>query len=185
MVECMITQELTLCLQIDDKTIYSFCGKVNEEALVKYTKDIEQLLKEHGAKPSKIRNVFELVVETLQNMIHYSACTVENEDGKKESPCSFTLSYHSEDESYIIDSCNLIESYKKDIIQKRLKEVQNLTKPELRKLTFKKVRSQHDRHSDGAGLGFIMMARKSKKPIEIEFIPSENNLLKFRQRLVV
>jgi len=179
------TQNLDLCLQINDETIYNFCGKVNEDILIQCTKDIEALLKEHGAKPSKIKNVFELVVETLQNMLHYSCCSTYYKKDKKESLCNFTLSYNSDEDSYIIDSCNLIESYKKDIIEQRVQELNNLSKKELRKLALKKIRTQKDRHNDGAGLGFIMMAKKTIKPIQIEFRPYSGDILHYKQRLVI
>jgi len=186
--ECVATQELEelkLCLQVDDKTLYNFCGKVNEDILINCTKDIENILKEQGAKPEKIRSVFELVVETLQNMLNYSVCTKEYEKDKKESPCSFTLSYQSESDSYIIDSCNLIEKDKKEIIEQKLAEVKDLTKKELRKLALKKVRTKVDRHHDGAGLGFIAMAKKSTEPIHAEFLPYTKDILKYKQRLIV
>ncbi len=178
-------ESLMLCLQIDGERIYQYCGKINEEEIVKNAKNIENILKQNGASPDKIQNVFELFVESMQNMLNYSYGTIELENNKRESNCNFSLSYDTQENSYILESCNLIQANQKENIEKNLDQIQGLDKMALRKLARKKVRSRKDTHDKGAGLGFIIMARKSLKPIEVTFIPQSNNIFRYRQKLVI
>lgn len=173
-----------ICIQIDGETIYEFAGKVNEEVMISGANQIEKLLTKNGATKNKIQNVFELFVETVQNILNYSSNAQLN-CNKKEVVCNFSLSYSTEGDNYILESCNLIKEAQKEIIEYKIESLKNLDDKELRKLIRKKSRSREDSHDKGAGLGYLMMARKSSLPIETLFFPYEEGILQYKQRLVI
>jgi hypothetical protein len=178
-------EDLKFCLSIDNETMYDFSGKIDGDIIVEIAKAIEKLLIKNNANPAKMQNVFELIVETLQNILNYSYGTKKLDENKREAPCIFKLSYERKYDIYTLDSYNLIKSEQKEIIEKKLNEIKDLDDKALRKLLRKKVRSKEDNHEKGAGLGFIAMARKTIKDIEISFLPHSVNILKYKQRLVI
>lgn len=177
-------REVKICIKIDDKVIYEFSGRVNEKIMISSANSIERLLIKNGAKKEKVQNVFEVFIETIQNILNYSYDVKYNSD-KKEVFCNFSLQYSTEDNTYILESCNLIEKTQKEIIEFKIKSLENLDDKGLRKLIRKKSRSREDSHDKGAGLGYIMMTRKSSLPIKVLFSPYEEGILQYKQKLVI
>ncbi|MEA3499228.1 MAG: SiaB family protein kinase [Campylobacterota bacterium] len=176
---------LNLCLKIDENTIFEFHEKINEQAIIDTAKQIEHLLKQNNAKPAKIQDVFEILVEVMQNMLNYSYGNKLLENNKKEASGIFTLSYETTSDRYTLESCNLIEEYLQEVIERKIDSIKDLDEKALRKLSREKMRSKEDNHDKGAGLGFIMMQRKSTQPIAIEFVPYKDKIVQFKLKLIL
>lgn len=179
-----MNSKINLCLSIDGNNIYEFSGKMNEQNMIKGANYIEKLLIENAASRDKIQNVFELFIETMQNILTYSSNSVEL-NNKKEVTCDCTLSYFTVDNTYILASCNLIHKHQKELIEERINAISSLDKKSLRKLIRKNSRSQEKKHEYGAGLGYILMTLKSILPIEISFTDYNNETFKYKQKLVI
>ena len=182
---CTDFKDLKLCLEIDDKVIYEFDDIVNEENMIKSAKYIEELLHKNNAKPGKIQNVFVLLIEVMQNILNYSYGTVVLKDNKREAFGMLIISYKSQNDTYTLQSCNLIEKTQEDKIRKKLEAVEGLDSTELRELARDKMRSKEDNHQKGAGLGFILMARKCIEPIEVNFSPWKDGILHYQLKLTI
>jgi hypothetical protein len=177
-------RDIKICIKIDNNIIYKFSGKVNEQIMINSANNIEKLLIDNGAKKDKIQNVFELFIETVQNILNYSYKNPLN-SSRKEVLCNFSLLYCTKNDTYILESCNLIEKTQQAIIEFKIKSLENLDDKALRKLIRKKSRSKEDSHDNGAGLGYIMMTKKSSLPISIQFSPYEEGILQYKQKLVI
>jgi flagellar motor component MotA len=182
---CTDLENLKLCLEVDDKVVYEFSDKVNEENIIKAAKHIEELLSKNDANPKKIQDVFELLVEVMQNILNYSHSMVALENNKREAYGVLILSYTSSSDKYILQSCNLIDKEQENIISEKLESLDGLDSKDLRKLAREKMRSREDNHDKGAGLGFIMMARKCTEPIEISFSPFKEDVLQYKLKLII
>lgn len=176
--------DLKLHLDIDGEIIYEFHEVINEESMVNSAKHIEELLKNNNVKPGKIQNVFELMIEIMQNILNYSYGNTNLENNKKEARGFFSLSYKSSNDAYTFVSCNLIQQNQKELIENKLNEIKNLDNEELRKLSRERMKTKEHIHNKGAGLGFIMMARKSIEPIAISFAPHKKGILEYTLKLV-
>jgi hypothetical protein len=177
--------EIILCIEIDDHVIYDTHETINEASIIKSANHIEKLLQEHNAKPGKIRSVYELTVEILQNILAYSYDSRQIEDNKLEANGRFTLSYHSNSDTYKLSSCNLITKGQKELIETKLSQIDGLSTDEIKQLMRQKMRAREDIHERGAGLGFLTMARKSSESIHRKFVSVDNNIMKFKLGLVV
>ena len=177
--------ELTLCLSIDGSNIYKFSGKMNEQNMITAANTIEKLLIEQSAAKDKVQNVFELFIETIQNILNYASNSIELTNNKREVECNCNLSFFTKENTYILESCNLIHKEQKALIEERLESIIDLDKQTLRKLIRKNSRTKESKHNCGAGLGYILMSLKSIKPIEIEFNEYNNTTFRYRQKLVI
>lgn len=185
MVVGAMKSSFTICIHIDDKAIYRFSGKMDEQKMIESANHIEQILIQNGAKLDKIQNVFELFIETVQNMLSYAHNSVALNNQKREVICHFSLAYFTEENNYILESCNLINTAQQAEIEQRVAALKDLDDATLRKLIRQKSRTREDCHERGAGLGYILMARRSSSPIEIAFVPYEHGILEYRQRLTI
>jgi len=178
-------RNVKICIKIDDNMIYEFSGRVDEQVMINGANHIEKLLIANGANKDKIQNVFELFIETIQNILNYSYNSIKVKDNKKEVFCNFSLFYLTEKDTYILESCNLIKESQKEIIKHKMELIKDLDEKALRKLIRQKSRSKEDNHDKGAGLGYMIMARKSSSPIEILFLPYSEGILQYKQRLTI
>ncbi len=178
-------ENLNIFVKVDDGDVYNFSGKINEQSIIQSAKDVEEILKFNNANATKLQDVYELTVEMMQNMLNYSVDTRKIENNKRESTGTFRVTYISSDRIYILESSNFIESKDKELIEEKVKILEGLDDKELRKFARKKMRASKDNHEKGAGLGFIMMARKTLKPIDIVFENIKNNVKEFKLKLVV
>lgn len=176
---------LRICVQINDNTIYQFSGKIDEKLMIVSANDIEKLLLNNGVSKDKIQNVFELFVETIQNILSYSYYSMNSGNHKEGIVCNFSLFYFTKDNTYILDSCNLIMQNQRKLIEQKIEAIKNLDSKALRKMIRQKSRTREDCHPKGAGLGYMVMTKKSSAPIEIEFTPYKEGILKYKQRLFI
>ena len=177
--------KLTLCLAIDGNSIYRFSGKMNEENMINAANTIEKLLIAQSAQKDKVQNVFELFIETIQNILNYASNSIELTSNKREVTCDCNLSFFTKENTYILESCNLIHKEQKALIEERVDSIDGLDKQTLRKLIRKSSRSKENKHTYGAGLGYIIMTLKSTLPIEIEFKEYNNTTFQYKQKLVI
>jgi hypothetical protein len=80
---------------------------------------------------------------------------------------------------YFVESKNIISTEDKKKIEIRLKEIQNLSHDEIKKLYKEVRRSGRDTHAKGGGLGFLEIAKKISS-FEFEFKELSENKLYFR-----
>ena len=177
--------KLNLCLNVDGSNIYQFSGKMNEENMIMSANKIEKILLDMSVPRDKIQNVFELFIETIQNILNYSSNSIELQNQKREVSCKCTLSYYTVNDTYVLDSCNLIHKHQKEFIEEKIASLKNLDQKALRLLIRKISRSKESKHQRGAGLGYIMMSLKSSVPIEVEFQLYRSNILRYKQKLVI
>jgi len=177
--------KLTLYLAIDGNSIYKFSGKMNEKNMINAANTIEKLLIEKSAPKDKVQNVFELFIETIQNILNYASNSIELTNNKREVMCDCSLSFFTKENTYILESCNLIHKNQKSLIKERVASIDGLDKQTLRKLIRKSSRDKENKHTYGAGLGYILMTLKSKHPIEIKFKEYDNNTFQYKQKLVI
>ncbi|CAA6800216.1 MAG: Unknown protein [uncultured Sulfurovum sp.] len=178
-------KNLKICIKIDDRIIYEFAGEINKLLMIDNANNIEKLLLEQCLNKDKVKNVFELFIETAQNILNYSYRDKFLEDKSETTFCNFSLYYFTVDDTYVLESCNLIHQDEREIIESKLEAIKDLDQKALRKLVRQKSRSAEDKHERGAGLGYIMMARKSCAPIEVKFVHYQKEILIYKQKLFI
>jgi len=164
-------------LQIDTKKLCEFSNIITEKSIIETVKSIENLLV--NLSKDKIDDLSLIMIEVLQNILNYSIDTKDLGNNKRESKGTFTISAHSKNNSFTIQTSNIININQKDTIIKKYTEIKDLDEIELRKLSREKRRSKKDLHEKGAGLGFIVIAMRVSEPISIEFIPYQEDNLEF------
>lgn len=171
-------QKFQIEFQIDGIVLFEFNGIITQSKVVEVAKSVEKKLIEENVDSSKIRAIFEVIVEIMQNILSYSCDSIDRGNNTYESKGKILITHNTKTEEYIISSCNLIDSYKKEKITSNINQLNPLNKDELKKLYKDTRRSGKTVHNRGAGLGFIDMAKKSTKPLEASFseVNSEETL---------
>lgn len=146
-----------------------FHGEINEEKLSAILGEAETKLEETEENFKKSRKVYNILVESIQNLFHHSDALGDAElmDGIKKRTTSFILA--KQNEEYNILAANYIEKANIDPLKSKLDKVNSLDKQGLREY-YKEVldNGQYSVHG-GGGLGMIDIARKSGNKLDYTF----------------
>ncbi|GAB4378252.1 MAG: SiaB family protein kinase [Salibacteraceae bacterium] len=153
------------------EVVHSFEGEINADVLNSILKDVESYLDRDEENFKKTRKVYNVLVETLQNLYHHTekanGSTLPNGDSQRK--VKFALVKTEGD--YHILAANYILADKAPTLKNRIDKINGLDKEGLREL-YKEVldNGQYSVHG-GGGLGMIDIARKSGNKLDYEFTP--------------
>ncbi|HMT27954.1 MAG TPA: DUF6272 family protein, partial [Bacteroidia bacterium] len=122
--------------------------------------------------PKKKKKVYNILVESLQNIYHHM-----DELQKEENPDELSIKdrdamfmiVRGEDGIYYIHTGNYVLNIKKDILQARIEEVNAMSPEELRAHYVDRLNTSELSDKGGAGLGIIDIARKSGNKLGYSF----------------
>jgi hypothetical protein len=129
------------------------------------------------------KKILMLMIELLENIIRYR----ENYEGNlniiQNYPPEFTIGY--EDNTYYVESSNAILKNDKNLLEKRLAEVNSLDKSKIRDLYKATITDGKFSEKGGAGLGIIEMAKMSDEKLSFTFSDIDKDFAYYVLRLVV
>ena len=129
-------------------------------------------------KPTLLRKISFLTVETLQNIIHHSDKT---EDGN-------TLSYFEllkEDNEYTIKTGNLISKENTDKLEKRLDCVTHLTEEEVKEKITNSLKNDEFSEKGGGNIGLLSIKKRTGDGMSynIEIFKDNFNFIHFEVKI--
>jgi hypothetical protein len=129
-------------------------------------------------KPTLLRKISFLTVETLQNIIHHSDKT---EDGN-------TLSYFEllkEDNEYTIKTGNLISKENTEKLEKRLDCVTHLTEEEVKEKITNSLKNDEFSEKGGGNIGLLSIKKRTGDGMSynIEIFKDEYNFIHFEIKI--
>lgn len=176
---------LNLQIEIDQIVIMEFKGVITQTSIVDLARTVEATLIAFQEDEGKIRIIFEIIVEVMQNILSYSYDSIDLGNNIYQSNGQIIISLDKQKEIYRITSANLIASEKKEGIVVLLDEANALDLEGLKELYKERRRSRRATHNRGAGLGFLDMARKSKHKLEADFIPNDDDSVLFQLTITI
>ena len=152
--------------------IFCYSGYMTETVLSGVGEALKQKMVIEEADTKKIRGVFAVFVEQMQNMIHYSAeKVVEDEtDGRPLEIRYGVVSIGQENGVFSVEAGNRIMKQDVDRLRSWLEQIRGSDKAELKAMYKERLRGPSEATSKGGGVGFIEIARRASKPIEFDFM---------------
>lgn len=122
----------------------------------------------------KIRKkVFNILVECLQNLYHHNQIRNSELETPTDFPAGMVM-VAEDDDGYSVMTGNFIAKEIVSTLQKKLEEINNLDREELKALYSKVLGNGEMTAKGGGSLGLIEIARKSGKKLEYGFAPLDN-----------
>jgi len=140
-------------------------GEITHEITKAFTSLAEKKLENEQESFSVQRKVFHVMVECLQNISKHADAQHDSPYGKR----GIFMIYRAENE-YAVITGNMIKIEKKTGLQELLEKINEMSKEELKALYKKQIREGALSEKQGAGLGFIDIARKTGEKLEYHFI---------------
>jgi hypothetical protein len=161
----------------EDRFMLCYSGYVSESVLEAVGGTLKERLNLHITEKKKIKVVFSIFVELMQNLIRYGASGPKGEQIPDEERTGFGMLMIIEDDDGAISlfSGNYVSGEEKVAMEARLEKLLGRSHEELRELMKEQLRKPPEIKSKGASLGLIEIARRSSRPIEAAFIPAANS----------
>jgi hypothetical protein len=150
---------------MSQKLILVYQGDFTQETTKSILAMAERNIDSSGEESNIKRKVFNVMVESLQNIVKHSDELV---DGQTKSHAAIFL-IGREANRYTIMSGNPIRKTNIPKLQKSLDHINSLDKDGLKELYKEIIKNTTISEKGGAGLGFVDMARKSGGKLEFEF----------------
>jgi hypothetical protein len=150
---------------MSQKLILVYQGDFTQETTKSILAMAERNIDSSGEDSSIKRKVFNVMVESLQNIVKHSDELV---DGETRSHAAIFL-IGREANKYTIMSGNPIRKTNIPKLKQTLEKINGLDKDGLKELYKEIIKNTTISEKGGAGLGFVDMARKSGSKLEFEF----------------
>ena len=160
---------LHLELKVDHVMLFDFNGIVTQDSIVSIAKAVESTLLRADEDEARVRIIFELIVEVMQNILNYSADSVKIADNRYESKGAVLITLNSQKQTYEIHSGNHVFTDKVKYLKENLAEIDAIPMENVKDEYKQRRRDRRRVHSRGAGLGFLDMVRKSQHKLNYKF----------------
>jgi hypothetical protein len=150
---------------MSQKLILVYQGDFTQETTKSILAMAERNIDSSGEDASIKRKVFNVMVESLQNIVKHSDELI---DGATHSHAAIFL-IGRESNRYTIMAGNPIRKANVAALEQKLVHINSLDKDGLKDLYKEIIKNTTISEKGGAGLGFVDMARKSGEKIEFEF----------------
>lgn len=144
------------------KLIASHNGELTQDKVSAIASVVENQLELYGVSKGAVKKVFNIVIETLQNILIHG-----EKDGSGVKHSYFVVG--KSDNEFTISSGNIVLNSNVDKLRKRLHDIMNYDEKAL-KLQYMQVLSNGEISTKGgAGLGFLTIALKSGSKLDFDF----------------
>jgi hypothetical protein len=152
-------------LLLKDEFVLSYSGYASEDVLHSMGETLRQRLADHTEDKGKIKHVFSVFVELMQNLIRYGA-EGPHPTPKTESRQAFGLIMVIQNGPSIeVMSGNYVLKDEANDLVNRVNKLNDKSADQLRALYREKLRQPPHEGSKGASIGLVEVARRASAPL--------------------
>ena len=156
-------------------SIFSFRGSVTAEVINQILEGIEKKLEDAGDDPKTIKKVYNVLVESLQNLYHHVDELPEEIINTFQIKFAI-ISIKRIDSHIFINTGNFIPSTKIKLLKEKIDKINSLSEEELKDMYKFILNHQNLSAKGGGGLGLIDIARKSGNKLNYSFTEYKNDI---------
>lgn len=149
-------------------------GEISSELITDFLAKVEDSLLRLGENVKRIRKIYNILVEALQNLFHHQETPPEEFLKKQKISCNGSYSFCTmvkEDSGlYRITTGNFVRKEKTEKLKGKMEQLNSLSTEELKELYKVILNNNEFSEKGGGGLGFIEMARKSGNKFVYNFV---------------
>ncbi|HQT25527.1 MAG TPA: SiaB family protein kinase [Burkholderiales bacterium] len=166
--------------------LFFYNGYFSQNIIAAMADAVRHRLESQAEKGSTMRKVFSTFIEMAQNIIHYSADNLTDENARDREMRFGTVTLGRQGESYFVVCGNVVPADAVSHLSEKLNSIRSMSSDEIKAAYRETLRSESESGSKGAGLGLLTMARDSTQPIEYSFVnlPEEGNAFFYLRAII-
>lgn len=148
--------------------LMAFKGNISSELISNVLEKVESRMDDYNENSKIRKKVYNVLVESLQNLYHHIEVLPEDMRGEYGSKFGM-LVVSRESDKYKISTGNFITHEKVDVLKNKIDKINSMGKEELKDMY--KFILNHQRLSEkgGGGLGLVDIARKTGNKLDYTF----------------
>ncbi len=147
--------------------ILKYKGPLDYDKIGDLISTLKRTMKKRGMAISLYKKLLTLMIESLENIVRYSASYLPHRDTYKKYQPEICICL--ENDSYIFRVVNLMENADIVPLQQKMDELNNLDQDQLKALYKNTITNGKFSDKGGAGLGIIEMAKISDEKLHYTF----------------
>lgn len=155
----MQISKLESILEDDGIVFLTYGGLISQSLIVGMTEALELEIKGNSMSSKLSIHLLTIFIELSQNMMNYSNKLLL-EKSSIDTSGLIIVGHNKKENQYYVYSRNIITNEDKKIIAPKIKQILPLNKDELKKLYRELRKSGREKHTKGAGIGFVEIARR-------------------------
>ena len=148
--------------------ILAYKGSITSDLINDILETVEKKLEEANADSKLRKKIYNVLVESLQNLFHHIEMVHEGIEEELD-PKFGILVIDRENEIYKVTTGNFVNSKRIKFLKEKIDKINSLTKDELKDMYKFILNHQRLSAKGGGGLGLVDIARKSGNKLEYAF----------------
>jgi len=149
--------------------IFSYFGPISSDIINDILNEVEKYFLDRGTNIKLRKKVYNIIVESLQNLYHHS---IELPlEFKQQYPSKYSFVYLNQlNDCYMLTTGNFVLESKVKALSQKVDKINMLTQDDLKEMYKFILNHQKLSAKGGGGLGMIDIARKSGHKLTYEFL---------------
>jgi len=165
--------------------VFSFMGSITSEVIINLLENIEQKLADANVGNTIRKKVYNVLLESLQNLFHHAEAAPFSIEGIENSKNFGLVVIRKSESGYNIITGNFISSNKIKTLKDKIDKINSLTLDELKDMYKFILNHQKLTAKGGGGLGLVDIARKTGHKIDYSFENVNNDYYFFNLDIFV
>ncbi len=153
----------------DENVVLFYKGNIDSDVINKVLDFVESKMDERDEKSKLRKKVYNVLVESLQNLYHHVDTTPSGYDSLGADRYGVLL-IKKVGEIYQIITGNFIQNERIPKLEQRISRINNSSREEIKELYKFILNHQKISKKGGGGLGLVDIARKTGKKLDYEFV---------------
>ncbi len=171
---------------VKEDTLFSYKGVMTDTKISDILDDIEDIFDKKDETKKIVKRIYNISIETLQNLYHHSDNFDIIKDGKVEAVSNtvFILKQNSEGKYQIVTG-NFVKKNNIRVLKERIDQLNFLNKNEVKSLYKLILNNEEFSKKGGGGLGIIDLVKRTGQSLNYNFYYFNEEYIFFSLRIAI
>ena len=171
---------------VKEDTLFSYKGVMTDTKISDILDDIEGIFEKKEETKKIVKRIYNISIETLQNLYHHSDNFDIIKDGKVETASNtvFVLKQNSKG-NYKIVTGNFVKKNNIRVLKERIDQLNFLNKDEVKALYKLILNNEEFSKKGGGGLGIIDLVKRTGQSLDYNFYYFNEEYIFFSLRIAI
>lgn len=154
----------------DKGVIFYYGGYFSQSIIAAMADALRHKLEARESRTATNRRVFSSFIEMAQNILHYSASDIGQRTQEEGALRFGSVAVGCDGDKYFVMCGNLVHNEFVPVLREKLDPICRMTVTEIKEAYRQQLRTETAATSNGAGLGFLTLARDVTEPIQYSLV---------------
>lgn len=155
--------------------VLAYKGSITPDLINEVLEAVEGKLEEGHEEGKTRKKLYNVLVESLQNLYHHIEETHEGIEEDLDPKFGMLIIEKEQEGEYKVTTGNFINNLKIKFLKEKIDKINSLNKDELKDMYKFILNHQRISAKGGGGLGLVDIARKTGKKLQYKFYPYNDN----------